>query len=111
MDATQRVKEINAAYRAKVERLRTDTDYTQQYKATRMAAAYLAARDEMAQVKAVHEHAVRTDRTRAERALFGLGEQASGSEVISYRDATDRPGQLPGRGRGDDRAAPRSDER
>jgi hypothetical protein len=48
MDATQRVQEINAAYRAKVERLRTDTDYTQQYKATRMAAAYLAARDEMA---------------------------------------------------------------
>jgi hypothetical protein len=45
-------------------------------------------------VEAVHEHAVRTDQTRAGRALFGLGDQASGSEVISYRDATDRAGQL-----------------
>jgi hypothetical protein len=94
LDATQRVKDINAAYRQKAERLRDDPDYTQQYKNQRLAAAYLAAREEMTQVKAVHEHALRADRTRAERALFGLGSQASGSEVISFRDASDRAGQL-----------------
>jgi hypothetical protein len=94
MDATQRVKEIGAGYRAKVERLRADPDYSQEYKQQRLAAAYLAAREEMAQVKAGHEHAVRSDRVRAEKALFGLGNQASGSETIAFRDAADRAGQL-----------------
>jgi hypothetical protein len=94
MDAKERIQEISAGLRRKVDRLREDEDYTPAYKQQRIAAAYLAARAEMTQVKTAHEHGVRTDRVRAEKALFGLSGQAGGSEVISYRDAMDRAGQI-----------------
>lgn len=94
MTSTDRIREISATLRTKVERLRADSDYTQEYKTQRLAAAYLAAREEMAQVRAGHEHAVRTSKIRAEQALLGLGGQADGSQVIAFRDALDRAGQL-----------------
>jgi hypothetical protein len=94
MDAKERIQEISAGLRRKVDRLREDADYTPACKQQRIAAAYLAARAEMTQVRTAHEYGVRTDRVRAEKALFGLSGQAGGSEVISYRDAMDRAGQI-----------------
>lgn len=84
------VNDISARLQRTVTKISDNKAYNELGKRNAIAAAYRDARRQVNQIRTAYETAVKTERGKLERALFGLPDAQDPTALISWRDAQDR---------------------